>query len=461
MKKNILDKKSIVEINKNLCDGNISAIDIAEEVINNFHSSNSSQNAFVQFDDKKIIESAINIDKKLKTIKCPPLCGIPISAKDLFGVNHYKTRAGTPKELPKKWESQGPIINILDQNHALITGKTHTVEFAFGGVGINPHWGTPINPWDSKNHRVPGGSSAGAGVSLCTNTASIALGTDTAGSVRIPASVTGNVGLKTTKNRWSTNGIVPLSKSFDTPGILTNTVKDAIYAFAELDKTSLYYSAEKNQKIQNDFKFTAIICDWFFEKCEASIYEEIHQVLKKIETKNKIKNIQSIKEIDESYNLFTKGGLAAAEFASFINGEMIEMKNTLDPNVSFRIKDMHTFSAIEYLQRKDLLEDMGKSIQDKFKDFDVIISPTVPISPPTVKELEDQKKYSEANGLMLRNTAPINLLGLSAITIPVALDHNKMPIGLQLVTPAHSERKLLSIASQIEILIGNKYENLL
>ena len=99
MKKNILDKKSIVEINKDLCDGNISAIDIAEEVINNFQSSNSSQNAFVQFDDKKIIESAINIDKKLKTIKCPPLCGIPISAKDLFGVNHYKTRAGTPKEL--------------------------------------------------------------------------------------------------------------------------------------------------------------------------------------------------------------------------------------------------------------------------------------------------------------------------------------------------------------------------
>ena len=426
---------------------------------NNFNISNSSHNAFVEFNDKKITEEAIRIDKNLKKNKFSALTGIPISVKDLYGVDKYKTRAGTPRELPKKWERQGPIIKNLEHNNALITGKTHTVEFAFGGVGINPHWGTPTNPWDKKNHRAPGGSSAGAGVSLCTNTASLALGTDTAGSVRIPASVTGNVGLKTTKNRWSTNGIVPLSKSFDTPGILTNTVKDAIYAFEELDKTSPY-NYLSNQKINNNIKFTAAIDDWFFEKCENSIYTEINCVLKKIEMKNNIKNIRPIKEITESHALFAKGGLAAAEFASFINGEMIEMKNTLDPNVEFRIRDMQSFSAIDYLQRKDLLEEMAESIQRKFEEFDIIISPTVPISPPIVKELKDPKKYSEANGLMLRNTSPINLLGLSAITIPVALDHNNMPIGLQLIGPAHSERKLLSIASTIEDLLGNKYENL-
>ena len=460
MKKNILGKKSLSEINKSLRNGDISTLDIAQEVIENFNISNSSHNAFIEFNDKKITEEAIRIDKKLKGNKFYALSGIPISVKDLYGVDKYKTRAGTPRELPKKWEQQGPLIDILDDNNALITGKTHTVEFAFGGVGINPHWGTPTNPWDKKNHRAPGGSSAGSGVSLCSNTASLALGTDTAGSVRIPASVTGNVGLKTTKNRWSTNGIVPLSKSFDTPGILTNTVEDAIYAFEELDKTSPYNSISKQKIINDDLKFTAAIDDWFFEKCEKSIYTEIKRVLKKIETKNTIRNTTPIREINQSHVLFTKGGLAAAEFASFINGEMIEMKNTLDPNVEFRIRDMESFSAIDYLQRKYLLEEMAESIQRKFEEFDIIISPTVPISPPIVKELKDPKKYSEANGLMLRNTSPINLLGLSAITIPVALDHNNMPIGLQLIGPANSERKLLSIALTIEVLLGNKYENL-
>jgi aspartyl-tRNA(Asn)/glutamyl-tRNA(Gln) amidotransferase subunit A len=461
MKKNILARKPISHINKSLYEGEISVVNIAEEVISNYESSNSSQNAFVEFNDERIIQSALKIDADLKDNKFSTLSGIPISVKDLYGVDSYKTRAGTPKELPKKWEAQGPIINILEQNNALFTGKTHTVEFAFGGVGINPHWGTPINPWDKKNHRAPGGSSAGAGVSLCSNTASIALGTDTAGSVRIPASVTGNVGLKTTKNRWSTDGIVPLSKSFDTPGILTNTVEDAIYTFEELDKTKHCHAKTKDDVINKDIKFTVATYDWFFEKCEDGIDREILQIIKKIESKNKVINIKSIDEIDESYHLFTKGGLAAAEFASFINGEMIQMKDSLDPNVSFRIKDLHSFSAIEYLQRKDRLENISLSIQAKFDEFDIILTPTVPISPPEVRELINPKKYSEANGLMLRNTSPINLLGLSAITIPVALDNNNMPIGLQLIAPAYSEVKLLSVASAIESLIGNKYENLL
>ena len=273
--------------------------------------------------------------------------------------------------------------------------------------------------------------------------------------------MTGNVGLKTTKNRWSTDGIVPLSKSFDTPGILTNTVEDAIYTFEELDKTKFYHTKTKDDVINKDIKFTVATYDWFFEKCEDGIDTEILQIIKKIESKNKVINIKSIDEIDESYHLFTKGGLAAAEFASFINGEMIQMKDSLDPNVSFRIKDLHSFSAIEYLQRKDRLENISLSIQEKFDEFDIILTPTVPISPPEVRELIDPKKYSEANGLMLRNTSPINLLGLSAITIPVALDNNNMPIGLQLIAPAYSEVKLLSVASAIESLIGNKYENLL
>ena len=168
-----------------------------------------------------------------------------------------------------------------------------------------------------------------------------------------------------------------------------------------------------------------------------------------------------LNEIDNSYNLFTKGGLAAAEFAAFINGEMRDLKATLDPNVAFRIKDMDSFTAMEYLERKNDLETMSYSINKKFEEFDIIITPTVPITAPITSYLEDSKKYSEANGLMLRNTSPVNLLGLCAITIPVALDGSGIPIGVQLIAPAFHEMKLLSIALRIENSLGNKYKNLM
>ena len=155
------------------------------------------------------------------------------------------------------------------------------------------------------------------------------------------------------------------------------------------------------------------------------------------------------------------GGLAAAEFAAFINGEMRHLKATLDPNVAFRIKDMDSFTAMEYLERKNDLETMSYSINKKFEEFDIIITPTVPITAPITSYLEDSKKYSEANGLMLRNTSPVNLLGLCAITIPVALDGSGIPIGVQLIAPAFHEMKLLSIALRIENSLGNKYKNLM
>ena len=140
-----------------------------------------------------------------------PLQGLPISVKDLYGLAGSPTHAGAPRALPGAWEREGPVVRAVRSGMGCVVGKTHTVEFAFGGIGSNPHWGTPRNPWSREVHRVPGGSSAGAGVSLWEGTAVIALGSDTAGSVRVPASFTGTVGLKTTWGRWSLDGLVPLS----------------------------------------------------------------------------------------------------------------------------------------------------------------------------------------------------------------------------------------------------------
>src|SRR5215472_11839888 len=169
-----------------------------------------------------------------------PLQGLPVSIKDLFAVSGYPCFAGSSRRLPADpWERDGPLVATLRRQLGVIMGKTHMVEFAFGGTGQNSHWSAPYNPWDATAHRAPGGSSSGAGVSLLEGSALLAFGSDTAGSVRIPASMTGNAGLKVTIGRWPTEGIVPLSFTFDTPGLLARSVSDLAYGFAALDRAGI------------------------------------------------------------------------------------------------------------------------------------------------------------------------------------------------------------------------------
>ena len=158
-------------------------------------------------------------------VSAGPLQGLPVSLKDLFAAAGYPCFAGSSRRLPADpWEQDGPLVATLRRQLGVIMGKTHMVEFAFGGTGRNSHHGAPYNPWDAAAHRSVGGSSSGAGVSLLEGSALLAFGSDTAGSVRIPASMTGNAGLKVTIGRWSTGGVVPLSFTFDTPGLLARSV---------------------------------------------------------------------------------------------------------------------------------------------------------------------------------------------------------------------------------------------
>ncbi|MDP6190470.1 MAG: amidase, partial [Gammaproteobacteria bacterium] len=165
------------------------------------------------------------------------LNGISVSVKDLYGVAGLQTYAGTAYTFDN-CISNGPLVQALVDQGAYIIGKTHTVEFAFGGLGTNPHWPIPYNPWDKQQHRVPGGSSAGAPVSLLTHSCQLALGTDTSGSVRVPAAMCGTFGIKTSTGRWDKQNIVPLSPSIDSAGLLARTAADALWGFAVMDPVS-------------------------------------------------------------------------------------------------------------------------------------------------------------------------------------------------------------------------------
>ncbi|BBI64707.1 hypothetical protein HSBAA_60130 [Vreelandella sulfidaeris] len=248
------------------------------------------------------------------------------------------TYAGSSQRLPKRWERPGPVVSALLKQLPSVMGKTHSVEFAFGGLGTNAHWGAPRNPWDAHQHRTPGGSSSGAGVSLVSGTASLALGTDTAGSVRIPASMTGVVGLKTTAGRWSIEQIVPLSSTLDTPGLLARWVDDLAFAFDALD-SGLSGQDDRVPATPSLAGLTFGVPETFFwDDCSPGIAETVRAAIKQLEAAGARIVTLELPGIDDAYELFKLGGVAAPELAAFLKTELPEMIDSLDPNVAARVK---------------------------------------------------------------------------------------------------------------------------
>ncbi|NND49337.1 MAG: amidase [Rhizobiales bacterium] len=463
MTKNMMTGRSIRDLGQALREGAVTAHAIAEQVMANYQRFDQSLNAFKSWMPDKIEANAQAADAAFDAgFDLGALQGLPVSVKDLYGVPGYPTFAGTPKELPEKWQAQGPVVERLRANLAVITGKTHTVEFAFGGVGTNPHWGTPINPWGADQHHVPGGSSAGAGVSLMAGTALVAMGSDTAGSVRCPASITGTVGVKTSYGRWPLAGIVPLSPSLDTAGILTRTAEDAAIAFAEIDSLTTMAPlafAELAGACAAD-EFSIAVLDWFFDDCDDDIAACTREALGALERAGAGLTSIELPEAVRAHEMFLAGGLAAPEFAAFITGEMADWRDTLDPNVASRFARMEAITAVEYLHRASELEALTRAVHARLEDHDLVVGPTVPISPPEVAALDEADAYRKANLTILRNTAPGNLLGLCAVTIPIGLDSHGMPVGLQIIGAGGEDERVIAAACAFERVLGTARQRL-
>lgn len=443
--------------------GTISAKILAEAAIDHHQRHGESLNAYKTWDTEKLIKQAKAADAVREAgVDAGPLHGLPISVKDLYAVRGFPTYAGTPRPLPQKWTGEGPVIAALRRQQVMITGKTHTVEFAFGGLGLNPHWATPRNPWDAREHRVPGGSSSGAGVSLCVGSAVLALGTDTAGSVRIPASMTGTVGLKTSIGRWPVAGIVPLSPRLDSVGLLARTVEDAAYAFFALDPALALSNArcDRLDEVELSTVRLGISDGLLWEECSPGVAEGVKAALDELSAHGARLLPLPLPEADQVYPLFQKGGLAATELYVFLKNELPRWLGELDSTIAQRMDEASTLPAWEYLERVGLFERLSARVDESLRAVDVLVSPTVAITPPTLQEVKFSENYRRANVLSLRNTAIVNYLGLCALTLPVTLDRAGMPVGLQLIARHGREEHLLAVASACERCLGTGRERL-
>jgi aspartyl-tRNA(Asn)/glutamyl-tRNA(Gln) amidotransferase subunit A len=389
------------------------------------------------------------------------LQGIPVSVKDIYGIPGLPTFAGSARELPERWQEAGPLVKLLLDQGATIPGKTHTVEFAFGGVGMNSHWGTPRNPWDRVHHRVPGGSSSGAGVSLGQGSAVVALGTDTAGSVRIPASLTGNVGYKPTIERWSTRGITPLSRHLDTPGVLARSVDDAFLAAGEFDRRMFgdrpgaIDRARPAQRLR-----IGLPREHFWDACEPGIAQVARAALKEAEGAGHRLVEVELPEALAINELFTSGGTTGVELLAFLGRELPEWLPILDPNVGGRMRAVSQVSAVDYVTRMNLWQELAGRVLLRFDGIDVLAAPTIPIPPPRVDEIPDVDRYRHYNMLLLRNTHAANYLRLCALTMPVGLDPLGLPVGLQLMAAPLRDDLLFAAGLAIEEALGTLRQRL-
>lgn len=389
-----------------------------------------------------------------------PLMGLPISIKDIFGVPGLPTYAGSAHRLPEAWERPGPVVRTTLRQLPVLMGKTHTVEFAFGGLGTNLHHGTPRNPWDPAAHRVPGGSSSGAGVSVATGTARLALGTDTAGSVRIPASMTGVAGLKTTAGRWSTAGIVPLSSTLDTPGLLAASADDLTYAFAALDGELARGACEELPVPELSQLTFGLPSRFFWDQCSPGIVETVETAARELERAGARLVPLDLPGCDEAFRLLQEGGVAAIEIAAFLDAELPDRVAMLDPAVAARVAAADALPAREYVRRRAHLDRLAAEAAGSLRSVDAVLAPTVAVTPPRLDELRPEGAYARINMLALRNTVIANFMGLCAVTLPAGRDAAGMPVGLQITGRGSTEPRLLACARAVEACIGRGPERL-
>ncbi len=386
-----------------------------------------------------------------------PMQGLPISIKDVFGIHGTPTYAGTARRLPATYEAEGPIVTTLRRQLAVFPGKAHTVPFAFGGIGANAHWGAPWNPWDAVHHRGTGGSSSGAGGSLWEGSAVVSLGSDAGGSIRMPASLSGVVGLKTSIGRWPGGGAPPLSPSLDCPGVLALSVADVALGFAAIDPAGHAWPDFLRRLEARPLAGLRIgVADrYFFDDCGPGIAEAIEATLRELETKGAVLVPVPMPEVAEAVSYMANGSVGVPEGFALVSTEFKEWVPDLDANVWARLKTYGDISAAEYLARQRARPAMSARAHARLDGIDVLALPATAVTAPRLDALADREAFRLTTLRIGRNVSPFNVWDMCALSIPVALDPDRLPIGLQLVTGRRTEEALLAAALAVETALGD------
>lgn len=383
-------------------------------------------------------------------VTASPWAGIPLSVKDLFDIAGDVTTAGS-KALAGEPAASADCAAVARLRAAgfIPIGRTNMTEFAYSGLGLNPHYGTPLNPFERPRGRAPGGSSSGAAVSITEEMAYAALGTDTGGSCRIPAAFCGTVGFKPTACRIPVSGVFPLSPTLDSVGHLAASVGCCATLDAVLTNTP---PAPLELAGLRGLRF-ALPTRYALDSLEAHVARSFERAIEDLREAGAAVEEIPLAELDELPELNRKGGFSGAE-AYAAHRERIESQGALyDPRVLVRILRGREQSAADYLDLIRARADLQRRVAAPLAPFAAVLLPTTPIIAPLLEDLQTDEGYMRANQMALRNTSVANFLDRCAISIPCQ-EPGTAPVGLMLMGPQGADRRLLRLAAAVEAIVS-------
>ena len=374
------------------------------------------------------------------------LAGLPVTVKDLYDIAGRTTMAGSvlregrPAALQ---DAEG--VARLKRAGAAITGLTNMTEFAFSGVGINPHHGTPRNPADAAVARIPGGSSSGAAVSVALGQAVAALGSDTGGSIRVPASLCGLVGFKNTQARTPLAGAYPLSFTLDTVCAMTRSVTDCLIVDGVLAGAPLSVAQRPLAGLRLALPQTLVL-----DGLQAAVAAAFERALQRLSRAGALIVNLPLAELAEVAQINAPGGFSAIEAYAVHREALATQRERFDPRVAQRIQPGQDVSAADYIRLQQRRRDWITRTSQRLAGFDALICPTVPIVAPPIAELvADDEAFFRVNGQLLRNTFLINFLDGCAFSLPCQAP-GALPVGLMLAAPAGHDATLAGVALAVE-----------
>jgi aspartyl-tRNA(Asn)/glutamyl-tRNA(Gln) amidotransferase subunit A len=442
---------TLATLAEDLESGRISARQLVDQCLARIaDASGEGARVFIHIDTEAAIEAAEAMDR-LREVRAAPsaYAGIPVSIKDLFDIKGQVTRAGSRAldDSPPA-EADAPVVARLRRAGFVVIGRTNMTEFAYSGIGINPHYGTPKGAWQRSVGHVPGGSSSGAAVSIVDGMAYGALGTDTGGSCRIPAAFNGIVGFKPTQRRVPLDGGVPLSFSLDSFGPIARTVGccavlDAVLAdepFVPLQPRPI-----KGMRL-------AVPTTTVLDELDEAVAQTFDRALETLSRQGALIERIAVPEFLDVATMNAKGGFSAAESYAWHRYLIASKGDIYDPRVASRIMRGESQSAADYVDLLGARRSLIARIAVRLAPYDAIILPTTANTPPRIADLADDKAFTRANLLALRNCSLINVIDGCGISLP-AHREGDVPVGLMLAASGGADRRIFELAAGMEAVV--------
>lgn len=408
------------------------------------------RHAYVRRFDALARATAGNVDRAFAAgAPLPPLAGLAVSIKDLFDVAGACTTAGS-KVLAgdSVADDDAPVVARLRSAGAALTGQTNMSEFAFSGVGLNPHHGTPANvatlPLD-PNPRVPGGSTSGGAVTVACGAAWAALGSDTGGSIRIPAALQGLVGFKNTQRLTPLEGSVPLSWTLDTACAITRSVRDAVLLHEILAHRRVALRRRPLAALRLAVPRTLVL-----DGLEPEVAQVFERTVSQLSAAGALIEEIDLEPIRALAGLLANGGFAAAESWTWHRHRLGAHEADYDPRVAWRIRRGEAIGAADYLDLVHARREWIARMESLLGGYDAMLSPTVPMAAPLLQPLvDDDAAFFTANARLLRNPSVVNFLDGCALSLPCHRD-GEWPVGLMVWGSAMTDDTVLDVSLAIE-----------